>query len=356
MDDLTSFTRNTPASRPATYAVIGAAKRTLSPCDRVTLTLHPHHDFYHGSLLISAVAASQSRHVTTRIDIDPWRHPIVPMLDLDGVRYAIDLADSSSFFAEGMLERCDWYAKRSFLASDVPAAARGKVIPFGLNYACRTRAGVAAMARLMATEPIAIGATRPWMYTRQPRASEFEYPPSLEADPVIAFQTRIWSDAEVGGHDSAEEVNGSRVALIVALRREFGGRFRGGLVPTALAKRRYPKAITNEPHRSSAYLHWSRRALVAVTTRGLQHSHPFKIGEYLAASSCIVTEPLRNQLPVPLVDGENIRVFHTVDECLGQCAFLLEHPGQASEMRAANWDYYSRYVRADRRLDLLLAH
>jgi hypothetical protein len=139
-------------------------------------------------------------------------------------------------------------------------------------------------------------------------------------------------------------LNDSRVALVRALRKAFPKHFRGGVIPTKLARERYPDALTAEPTRPAGYLAASRESLIGISTRGLHHSVPFKLPEYLAGSKCIVSEPLRNALPDALENGRELLWFRGVDECLEKCEELLRWPERALELRHNAWKYYQKHV------------
>lgn len=70
----------------------------------------------------------------------------------------------------------------------------------------------------------------------------------------------------------------------------------------------------------------------------------FKLAEYLAASQCIVAEPPRNELPVPLVAGKHFLPFHGPAEVVAACHRILENGELAGKMRKANFQYYSSEV------------
>jgi hypothetical protein len=283
---------------------------------------------------------------------------------------AIDLLDRSDQFALPALERCDAYFKRSFHAPDLRALApllRAKVRPYGLNFACRTwdstlRVLATTLPRgLLRWTPLAFGdrsALRAeldvWrQYVTTPLLEAFEHAPSEPVDTVVMFQTRVWGAMDMGP-DRLEEVNRPRVALVRALRHAFGPRFRGGLVPTDLARSLYPDALSAEPSRRDAYVAFAKRALVGIYTRGLHHSLAFKLGEYLASSKCMVSEPLRNELPAPLRQGEHLLEYQSIEECVSACDRLLSDPTLASEMRWNNWRYYRRQTRPAERLRAVL--
>ena len=273
---------------------------------------------------------------------------------------AFDFSDHSNLFQPRALQESDVYFKRDYYAPDLESLReeeRSKVLSFGLNFGCTTASSkrrvlcalCAQCARVACCSPRRFARNMPGclrsvrMYLHMPTDTDFELSPDVALDPVIVFQTRAWAPEEVTNNE--EVVNEQRVSVVRGLRKAFGNRFVGGLVPTKFAKTHYPDAVTDRPTRRKAYIRTSKHALIGVYTRGLHHSLAFKLPEYLAASKCIVSEPLRNALPYPLVASRNYLEFQTVDECVTLCDRLLSDPKEAREMRHQNHDYYRQHVR-----------
>jgi hypothetical protein len=82
--------------------------------------------------------------------------------------------------------------------------------------------------------------------------------------------------------------------------------------------------------------------LIGIYSRGLFGSVAFKLTEYLAASKCIVSEPIANRLDEPI---SHLKTYTSADECLSACDFFLSNPREAQEARRASWEYYLRNVR-----------
>jgi hypothetical protein len=258
---------------------------------------------------------------------------------------AIDLHDQSHVFATAVLERCDSYFKRSFHGPDLAALPGNllcKIRPFGLNYACRTFGSTRRLfqrAALGLAFRGIVGIRRLRHHVALPKIGAFEQGPAAVVEPTIVFQTRVWEAHEAAPGES-EAINEERVALLRALKNAFGARFRGGLVPTPLALARYPRDVSIHPSRRTRYTAMSKRNLIGIYTRGLHDSTAFKLPEYLAASQCIVAEPPRNELPVPLVIGKHFLPFASADECVAACHRLFAEKDLATRMRHANHEYY----------------
>ncbi|SRR5579875_185813 len=267
---------------------------------------------------------------------------------------AFDVYDRADVFGRPLLERCDLYFKRSYRAAEIarlPVALKEKIVAFGMNYACRAPGkyvpAVAGPLLQKVRRAVAGGAAAVKDALLQvlmiPRYRQFELEPSVALRLEIVFQTRVWTQADCST-EPIEPLNESRVALVRALRKHFPRHFRGGLIPTKLARERYPDALTVEPTRPAAYLNASRESLIGISTHGLHHSTPFKLPEYLAGSKCVVSEPLRNELPEAPEDGREILWFRGVDECLAKCEELLRWPEKAREMRQAAWKHYREHI------------
>ena len=273
---------------------------------------------------------------------------------------AMDLSDHSDAISMVTLQHCDVYLKRSYYSPDlmnIPNELRHKIIPFGLNFSCRSAASAwSVLGKLVPQYSIEI-LCAVWrgfrsvdgygrmlrQYLTTPDIGGFERDPDEIGENVVLFQTRVWQPGE--DSDNIEEINQERVALVRALKRAFGKRFKGGLVPTDFAKERYPAEVSSHEPRHAKYIAWSRSPLIGINSRGLHHSIAFKLGEYFASSKCIVTCALRNELPVPLVDGQTILIYKTPEECVQHCADLLNDPQRMIALRREAWSYYLREIK-----------
>jgi hypothetical protein len=251
-----------------------------------------------------------------------------------------DFKDQSNVFCDEL--RPDFYFKRSFLASEVGDRS---ILPFGMPFACRYPGDLPGVARALLESGL------PWkarlqrfrQYVGIADVRVFEgTPPAAKAQRVI-FQTRLWEPHEIPG-DDLDAVNLPRVSLIRRLRQELGSRFLGGLVPTARARRDHPDLVREDGVKREAYMALMRGSAVGISTRGLFHSTPWKLSEYLSTGIAVVTQSITNTPLDPLLEGKHVLTFATEDECLRHCTFLLDHPEQAARMQLANRAYYESSI------------
>jgi len=274
----------------------------------------------------------------------------------DGVmrRVCFDIHDRSYLFSAAELQVSDVYFKRSHFPPDVEklaAAERAKIAPFGPIFGPGNRSAMlpllAGWLRYSAGRPRRAKETlrRLSDYLRLPRTRDFERAPDHDLPPRVLLQTRLWTEAEVTGAPFAPEINEERVGVVRALRKALGARFIGGALPTPFARQAYPDVVCAWDTRRSAYLKTMQTCLVGIYTRGLHDATAWKLGEYAAASMCIVASGLRDTFVEPFTEPCNFLGFTTPDECVERCVRLLENPDMARAMARANHDYYVNHIR-----------
>lgn len=274
---------------------------------------------------------------------------------------AFDVFDRGDLFDIPTLEAADVYFKNTFQtesqATLSPCLAE-KVKPAGLIFACYMRGTRLVLARV-ALEAFqahwkALGLKRGLRRLRHDLL-ELEGILDIEAwerrgdeaaQGHVVFQTRIWPP-ERDSRVDREGVNHERIELVRALKKAFGAGDRIGLLHTRYATETAPDLLTSRKVPKRQYARQLKTSLVAVNSHGLDGSAGFKIAESLAAGAALVSQPFRFELPRPLVEGVNYLSYETPEECVSQCRRLLADRDLVEAMRAANQDYYRRYVRPD---------
>ena len=285
----------------------------------------------------------------------------------DGARRRVcfDIHDRSYLFFEPELRACDVYFKRSHHAPDVAKLApewREKVVAFGPIFGPGNRSAILPLAagwlRYAVANPrrAKAGARQLTDFLRLPVTRAFERGPEHEMPARVLLQTRLWSEAEVTAPPFAPEINEERVGVVRALQRALGERFVGGALATPFAVREFPDVVCHWDTRRSAYLKTMQTCLVGIYTKGLHHATAWKLGEYVAASMCVVASELRNDFPEPFTAPRNYLPFATGEECAAQCLRLLEDRELARAMVRANHAYYTEHVRPAKQLRRWLDH
>ena len=286
------------------------------------------------------------------------------------LRILVDLDDTKRFRFPHLLKHFDVIAKRSFHRPQIeqlPEHQRAKVIPYGVNFNCGSP--TIPFGRLFTDHHllrIRLGSkskqSQSFHLQHQLRfllflaknnlslnESDFVRLPDASTHHEVFFVTRMF-----GTSKGLTEFSEQRIKLVLALQRTFGERFHGGIVRTSLSERFCPREVLRPKMSRRDFAATLGASNIAISTLGVGRSNPWKLGEFIAASRCIVTEPLVFELPVRLEENTHVCSFNSIEECLETCDHLLTKTSHAEEMRHNIHAYFLNHVSASNLISDLL--
>lgn len=184
-------------------------------------------------------------------------------------------------------------------------------------------------------------------------ASDYEYKPILHKKDKILFLCRLWESELYNDaprfQAQIEEINNSRIASIRACKEAFGDRFIGGVYDNPTSFKYAPDLIVSSHFTNKIqFLNHIRSSNICIGTTGLHDSIGWKMGEYVAASRAIVSEPLYYDLPGNFDEGVNYLKFENTEELVKKIDFLLCSKRKIKDMMDSNYRYYNEYLRPDK--------
>ncbi|HYH15821.1 MAG TPA: hypothetical protein VD794_11400 [Flavisolibacter sp.] len=275
---------------------------------------------------------------------------------LDGFSWIIgDKEQNLSYFQNNF--KVDFYFKRSFhqqLYQYKPANCH--IFPLGLNY------NVYPDYNMLAYNPTLKDKLKYVLKTNRLfnrvssknffYAKDFEHHPTNHSVDRILFITRAWDPQEArweGARPHREMVNQMRAECIRLCRKEFGDRFTGGLSTDAYSTKHFADLIIpNEYTGKSRFLQAVKEHSICIATTGLHDSIGWKLGEYVAASRAIVSEPLHYEVPGNFKKDQNYLAFETPAQLIEQIQKLLDNKELILQMMQNNHQYYTDYVKPDK--------
>ena len=82
--------------------------------------------------------------------------------------------------------------------------------------------------------------------------------------------------------------------------------------------------------------------------------HGWKLGEYLALGKCIISTPLSNDLPAPLVHGVHIHYVQPNEESIREAVeYILSHKEYRKTLERNAKSYWDKYGTPEQSLHLL---
>ena len=263
---------------------------------------------------------------------------------------------------DNFLNQYDYCFKRSYCESINKNLKNGyKIYPLGLNYMVTNKKNIAhvpnkydlrseKIKKIIRMIPGLEHSNNNFMI------DNFEFNPIINPSPKILFMARLWNPDELNlekdsyKRDERVYINQVRTECIVALKKEFGSNFIGGLTPNEYSIKNYSDLIYENKSLTTKkeYLKLVKNSDICIATTGLHNSIGWKFAEYVAASKAIISEKLNYQLPGDFIEGINYLEFNNKDECVEAVMRVYNDEDLRFSMMEENKKYYQNYVRPDR--------
>jgi hypothetical protein len=295
------------------------------------------------------------------------------------ISFATDLYDAPYSFSKYALDHCDFVFKRNFEASFIeklPGKYQKKILPLGLTFPSKsqykkedykffislifcnlrisTKIDRLTFKRLFNCYKEQINHWNSFKSTRSIKEFEEIMPYSNNA---ILFQTRCFPhENEV----DAKQIHQQRYNITLLLRDTFKDRFYGGIIPSALAYKKYSEALSNLPSDPISYLNMIKKSKIVIYTRGLANSPAWKMAEYLSQGKVIIAEKLSTELVNPLTDGKEVLFFENHHDLIDKINLVLFNEELSSKLSLNAKKYFEDVVHPKqnikRIINLMLQH
>lgn len=276
----------------------------------------------------------------------------------DGYAYNIDFSLQES-------DDIDIYYKRSvnkdLTVKKFPEKLQEKVkaLPFNYHVTCKenplNRDGLASLSKKTSVKSKLFNTLKTVVKGTEGSFNNelFNSKIIINKTPKIMFSTRLWDPEFVGlSGELAEErlkINKERIDLIKELKTEFKDGFIGGIQYSKIAKDTCPELILpfNTTLRKN-YIRLMKSADICVATSGLHRSIGWKLGEYVAASKCIVHTPFFYETYGDFKENKNYFSYENNDKLVMVLKSLIEDPKTVYETKVNNKLYFEANLRPDR--------
>jgi glycosyltransferase involved in cell wall biosynthesis len=165
----------------------------------------------------------------------------------------------------------------------------------------------------------------------------------------------LWYSDRYNKND--EGVNRRRANFIEVCKELDNCEFEGGLLfDISSSTDLFEKSITTNKLKLSDWIQKTKDSILVFNTPAFWDCHGWKLGEYLALGKAIISTPLSNDLPHPLIHGIHIHLIpdsskETIREAI---VYLLENPVYRINLEKNAQKYWNDYGKPDKALQLLL--
>lgn len=261
--------------------------------------------------------------------------------------YVIALGDTYKINSK-VYEWCDAYGHVNANYGKTPEKYHGKLVSLCPSFGIRCWGLSETVRHALGDYSKEMGSFRKWlgkhkrMYQRAPY-SEYNNLEQLTNDRYVFMLSTLWYSDEWNKND--EGVNARRADFIRACRAS-GVDFEGGLV--SLGKGRSSEQIFADflckGMSTKSWIEKTKQSALVFNTPAFWNCHGWKLGEYLAMGKAIVSTPLSNDLPAPLVHGKHIHIVENSVESMKEAViFFTKHPEYRMRLEKETRDYWEKY-------------
>jgi hypothetical protein len=210
---------------------------------------------------------------------------------------------------------CDVYGKVNTNWAKTPKADYPKIVSLAPSFGIRLwnwkETAYHALFNLIKSESFRNARKFLGKYKRQfaLRLPLSAYTPEPSKDHYIFHVSTLWQNDEYNQND--EKVNNPRANFMEVCKTMPEIEFEGGFYFTQNhpLNPRFKELAFHHYLSAAIYLQKTKESCVVFNTPAFWNCHGWKLGEYLALGKAIISTPLSNDLPEPLVHGENIHII-----------------------------------------------
>ena len=274
-------------------------------------------------------------------------------------KYCIACNDSYEIIEE-IYDWCDVYGGVNINFAKTPPEYHDKLVSlcpsFGINPYSIPEIVFYALRTISSFNPRDIKkhfGTYKRLFFGRPKYKDYEYDIPVQ-DNYVFFCSTLWYNDEWNHND--EGVNNRRANFIRACHEIKQVNFEGGFVSQG-ENRSSIELFADclcQPYSMKEWMENTKKSICVFNTPAFWDCHGWKLGEYLALGKAIISTKLSNDLPSPLVHGENI---HYVDNSIGEMKevveYIVSHPTYREKLEKGARQYWERYGTLAKTLGLL---
>lgn len=179
------------------------------------------------------------------------------------------------------------------------------------------------------------------------------YNPVHAQDNFIFHVSTLWQNDEYNQNDERVNIPRANFMEVCKLLPEInfeGGFYHSGTHPL---NDRFKDLVLHGYMSPKTYLQKTKVSTVVFNTPAYWNCHGWKLGEYLALGKAIISTPLSNALPEPLIHGETIHIINDRDEMDRAVRLLLHDAAYRHKLEQGARAYYLRNATPEKSIALL---
>jgi|ERR1035437_2136828 glycosyltransferase involved in cell wall biosynthesis len=263
------------------------------------------------------------------------------------IKIVIDYRDKDSF-SEIAYKWCDIYAKVNYNSSKTGVAYQKKTIAIGPGFGIKIfdfpisyYHAFHNLINSLHNSRIVIKHFLAHYYRQKDRKKLNAYIKSESVNNYVFFVSTLWTHK-----NCVESTNPLRASFIRTCKNNRLIDFEGGLVSNRANPEfnNYKDIILHKRINNKVYMQNIRRSAFVFNTPAVWNCHGWKLGEYFALGKAIISSPLSNDMPVPLIHGENIHFVENSYDIQEAVEMIIENKEYRLKLEKGAFDYWQKFL------------
>ena len=310
------------------------------------ITIYPKFDAYYYSYYLYGLTKKYKNIEFSKLGFRKFHHHCLAFIlheEKKDYKIYISAGDGPGFNQAG-LEWSDIYAKVNIKKDTIPKEYFEKVIPIGPSFAVKIyglnnsiKIGLRNLIKDLHTTNYRQHLSNYYRQYRY-RSPIKSYEPQVEDINYIFYCATLWR--------KEEKTNYFRYNFMKAAKSLPNLHFEGGFAPGKEDINQYNDyPILERKYDHEMYLEKTKKSLVAFNTPAVQGCLGWKLGEFLALGKTIISTPIDNILPSPLIHGKHLHIVDGSVASIRNSIDLIRSDKKYRKMLSTNArKYFLKYL------------
>jgi len=271
------------------------------------------------------------------------------------VKVTIDHGDFNTILDTSTYEWSDVYGKVNTNWGVTPKNQFPKIVCLATNFGIRgftfPESVIASIQNYFVVRPTEFKRYFAKYYKQNNKLWIERYPLSNSKKGCVFSANTLWYSDEYNKLN--ESTNKIRANFMDTCMSLTGITFEGGFIPSQLGNENFKHLHLNETLTQSEYINKLQRSIFAFNTPAVWNCHGWKLGEFLCMGKAIISTPLSNDLPAPLIHGESIHIVNNQQDLIDAIQLLNENDSYRMKLEKNAREYYDTYVSPEASIRLL---
>ena len=280
---------------------------------------------------------------------------VVDSLTTGTIKVSIDFGDSNTISDESTYEWADIYGKINTNWEITPKNEFPKIICLATNFGVRGftcfETGYFSIRNYFVERPKNIRQHFSKYYKQKNKLWIEKYPLSNSQNGYVFSVNSLWYSDEYNRLDEiTNKIRADFMDICLSMPEIC---FEGGFVPSKLGNENFKHLQLKKSLSQSEYIEKLEKSLLGFNTPAVWNCHGWKLGEYLCMGKAIISTPLSNDLPAPLIHGESIHIVNNQQELIEAIRIINENEPYRMKLEKNARIYYEKYVSPEAAIRLL---